>query len=311
MQQSGYYRFTPRRFARIALAVAGVSSDTICGLCSDAQARANWRELSNKLQTFSWFEHSDTSLGVAFQPGSGLPHWVDTALRLESFEAVWVLEGLGHYNAEMVMASGGSPRASLEQVSPRALVALHAGMGLSIAERFLGSGRFEIARFEKLSRDCSIDGYAEVVHEALGLVARNLYPHLVLTLAAEMPPRFAEFFWHGVGRAIYFSPANFPPVGSPGRRALLSALSEPPDAAGRLNSVAGLAWAMFLVNLRHPEVLETFLHNSGNDLPEKDSFANGINSARTVWRVLSGLQQPGDAIGELFRYHPHEQGVPQ
>jgi hypothetical protein len=58
---------------------------------------------------------------------------------------------------------------------------------------------------------------------------------------------------------------------------------EAPHTLGRLNVLAGLAWALTLVNIRYPEILETFLKHHGDLLSTSDAFANGVSSATMIW----------------------------
>src|SRR5262249_42763392 len=51
------------------------------------------------------------------------------------------------------------------------------------------------------------------------------------------------------------------------------------------NAMAGLAWALTLVNLRTPKILELFLANHRTTLVAYDAFANGVRSAAQVWHV--------------------------
>jgi hypothetical protein len=89
-------------------------------------------------------------------------------------------------------------------------------------------------------------------------------------------------FWHGVGRGIYFSPVNTLPCMSAVWPAVAQAKSAAPHELGRRNALAGLAWAVTLVNLRNPEVIEAFVKRNLAEF-EGDAFANGVNSALAVW----------------------------
>lgn len=76
---------------------------------------------------------------------------------------------------------------------------------------------------------------------------------------------------------------------------------EPAHQLGRQNAIAGLAWALTLVNIRHPEVLAAFLQHHGTEVAKDDAFANGVCSAMVVWREVS----PGDPyLDALQTYVP-------
>src|SRR6185369_8249429 len=83
-----------------------------------------------------------------------------------------------------------------------------------------------------------------------------------------------DYFWHGGGRGIYFTATNLLPDGHTGR-ALGMISAEPPHESGRRNALAGLAWAMTLVNFRHPEILAHFLNHYESRFASHDAFING------------------------------------
>jgi hypothetical protein len=74
-------------------------------------------------------------------------------------------------------------------------------------------------------------------------------------------------------------------------------LREPPHELGRRNAVAGLAWALTLVNIRHPEILVVFLKHHGSQITDSQALANGIRSAMTIWLDAS----PDDGYLEVLR----------
>ena len=89
-------------------------------------------------------------------------------------------------------------------------------------------------------------------------------------------------FWHGVGRGLYFLPAGRP---------LARALREPPHALGRANAMAGLAWAITLICLPHPGVLDRFLSRHCGRIEDADSFRHGIAAAALVWCRSAGQDE--------------------
>jgi hypothetical protein len=210
------------------------------------------------------------------------------------------MEGVGYDYAERALRQSPAPRGLLADggagaLPPGGLVSLHAGMGLAFANRLLGAvpakdrlagTRQALHQFVGLCRGNSRDGLAEAAVEALGLVTRNLYPHLLPLVdrqLAEVDPELVGYFWHGVGRALYFAPTNFVPCSCWAWRGLDQARQTAPHELGRLNAVAGLGWALTLVNVRHPEVLALFLERHGGRLTEDEAFANGVASAALIW----------------------------
>jgi hypothetical protein len=311
---------TPRGMMKVAFDVMQLSAETFKFLAPGRDDRVVWKELKNKLQAFDLFENVDTALGVSADGSVPLRKLVEKACALDAYRAVWVTEGVGHYHTEMCWERAGAPRRLLrgaDALPARSLAALHAGMGLSLASRLLktvrpGSGGPEIRgvlrRFVELCEDNSGRGYVGAAYEALGLVARNLYPHLLPVIdrqLSELDEKLSAYFWHGVGRAIYFAPTNFLPFNNSPWRAVEMSQREPAHETGRLNALAGLAWAMVLVNIREPEILEAVLRGHGGELSRSDAFSNGVSSAVMIWRDST----EGDPYLEALWRHqpePHE-----
>jgi hypothetical protein len=86
---------------------------------------------------------------------------------------------------------------------------------------------------------------------------------------------------------------------------------EAPPGGPRANALAGLAWALVLVNQRHPVVVEAFLgrhgdrleagwyDDAGNEATAQDAFASGVATACAVRELTS----PGHPVGERFLSH--------
>ena len=259
------------------------------------EAGCEWRELANKLEAFGLFQQAPLWVGVA--PGADLPleEQLQRASALGGYRSVWTTEGLGYANAESAWEAGQAPGWFLGSSRLEgAGLPLHTGAALSFAGRLLaadeGRTRQGLARWLALWEDTTRAGYAGIAVEALGLVARNLYPYLVPRLAgslAAFDAVLAEYFWHGVGRGLYFAPTHALPNSGSHGRAFEKAWREPADAAGRRNATAGLAWALALVNLRHPEILAGVLRRHV-DRGAAAAFVNGVASAVVVWHEIVG-----------------------
>lgn len=293
--------YTSRGLTRTALSITRQSAELLAAFAPRSDIRSALREFQTKIKVFDLFENVDTDLRL---PTSGLPPLVELVERTEAidpFTAVWVMEGIGHYYCETAWESTGTPCGLLtgvREMSPKSLVPLHAGMGLSLANRLLGRvGRAcrrcpassladVLQQFVLLCKNNSSEGFPGVSYEALGLVARNLHPHLVAEIDRElvqMGENLIDYFWHGVGRAIYFAPTNYLPLPGSARRVVELAQQEPPHEPGRRNALAGASWAMVLVNLREPEIIENFLVQCDGFKFDNDAFANGVSSAATIW----------------------------
>lgn len=229
-----------------------------------------WRELANKLEAFERFEEG--SGGACPGRFAGDP-----------YTALWVQEGAGYRHAESGPA-GPPPEVPIASRLP-----FHTGMGMAWAARLLGPrplpAREVVDRFAARCRDGSAPGLAEVAFETLGLVARTLRPTWIPALDEELTGEPRELFWHGVGRGLYLAPSHALPWTSV-RRALSEARRLPPDAVGLRNVLAGLGWAMTLVNVRHPEVVATMLAEIAPEAVRP--WGSGAVGALLLWNVWSG-----------------------
>lgn len=295
--------FTPRGAMKTALDLAQIMAEAPRRLMPEEQGRLAWQEFQNKLEAFSLFEHVDLVLQLSPDGHLSLAELTKRASSLGNFRSVWAVEGIGHYYAQCI-AEGNNANTPLQTARSGAwpserLAALHAGMGLAFASRVLegvaargssGELRRKLEEFFALCRNNSHQGYLGAAYEALGLVVRNVYPHLVSPVDSElagMDHRLIEYFWHGVGRAIYFAPTNFLPGNSAPWRAVEMARREPPHELGRLNALAGVVWSLALVNLRQPQILESFIKHHASHFNGNEIFENSLSSAIVIWRDSS------------------------
>jgi hypothetical protein len=291
---------TPRHVTKMIFEAMQQSAEVFAFLMPGRENRLAWQEFTNKLQAFNLFEHVDVTLHLPSEPEVPLPILVEQAHALGPYLAVWAMEGLGRYYAETSWAYQGAPRHLLTADRVRALPAsslipLHTGMGLSLADHLLGHLKAwssdadldsVLQQFISLCQHNSREGYAGAALEALGLVTRLRYPHLVRSIDGRLSaiaPDIVGYFWHGVGRGLYFLPINALPCRSSSGRAIDMAQGEAPRTFAWLNTLAGLAWAVTLVNIRHPAILETFLTRHGDVLAANDAFSTGVSAALLIW----------------------------
>jgi hypothetical protein len=195
------------------------------------------------------------------------------------------------------------------EVPATARLPLHTGTGLALAEQALAeiaagavhpaAVRAALRRHLGRCRAAALPGYELAVFEGLGFVARALRSALVPEIdraLAPLAPVWREAFWHGAGRGLYLAAGHVLPGSTP--RAIAAARREPPHAAGRANAAAGLAWALTLVNLRHPEVVARAIGGwaAGAAAAERAAIGHGVASAVGLWlagpgreRTLAGL----------------------
>ncbi len=309
----------PRNMLSGGLRLLRQSVEVLKAVNTEPDTRIAWQELQNKLEAFLLFEQVDVELKISQLNSRSLEELVERVRWHDSYRSVWLMEGLGHYYSDLHLRCGEAPSAIRSSPLPRAsLVPLHAGMGLSLAEWLLPhieQSPAALRTFIELCGSNSQPGYFGAACEALGLATRNLFPHLLgpidqaLSLASK---ELVAYFWHGAGRAIYFSPTNFLPWRSAPWKGLWSCLQEPPHAEGRSNAAAGFCWALTLVNVQQPQIIETFLKHHAKEIDENEACANGIRSALAIWAeatsCMSSLEalrrhQPAPATATLWQKH--------
>ncbi len=277
------------------------------------RGRLLWRELGNKLEVFEIFRYAEAQARAA---GRDVPlaALVERALDSLPYRRVWTLEGLGYGLAEGRAAGLAGPRGWLAADSsglPAAsLIALHCGIGMSLARRLLAAGarapaadlRRELAAYVTGCRELARPGHAPALLEVLGFIAGLQFTRRAGAVARELARLDEEAhacFWHGLGRALYFLPRHAPPWAGAPRRLLAAVTRRAPLGEGQENVLAGLAWAVTLVNLRHPQVLEEFLIGQAPWVAASPGLAHGIGSAVFVWHDCA----PHDPYLASWRRH--------
>lgn len=254
------------------------------------------QEAQNKLQAFRLFAYVDEELRFSANPLPSLDAIVRRAFDLNSHQRIFAIEGAGHFYTN---ALPGRPSGLLQDpnLPDCAMVSLHAGVGTSFAAAILSKLgddpsrpmlRDGLARFFDLCQANARTGWYENAIEPLGLSVRTLYPHLLSRVGnaiGEIDDDARRLYWHGVGRSLYFVPMNFMTYGGAHARALHTAIEEAPTVEDRRNAVAGLVWAVTLVNIPHPIVLKHMLR-AADAIRMPAAVRNGIVSALMVWRHM-------------------------
>jgi hypothetical protein len=295
---------------------------SLSSLLPDWDQRLVWREFKNKITVFDLFANVESALRLTPCLAWTLSELMERTILMDPFESVWAMEGIGHLMEERSWQAGRGPRSFLRDnasLSPRSLVPLHSGMGLSLAGRVLstldaespgGEVRAAVERFHELCHDYSVEGLAMVAFESLGLVVRTLHPHLARQISLHLSDisfDLDDYFWHGVGRGLYFLPCNAMPSSCAPWKAVDCAVREPPHETGRRNAIAGVVWALALVNLRDPAIVALFLQHHAKTA-DAAVFQNGLASALLIWRYMA----PGDSTLQSFlNYRPADQLLSQ
>jgi hypothetical protein len=352
----------PDELARLTVAAATHPFETFRYFLPTRDGVLAWGELANKSEVFGLVPLVPFLIGVPNSPPFQLLELIARSYALGAFPAVWAIEGLGKSYSDFVWNQEGSPPRNLltsgEALAapPSSLLMLHAGLGLSLAQRLLTSfdgdpSEEELRRVVReivaLDRDNSRPGDLGAAYESLGLVTRTFQPPLVARvdrILRQDEPDVVGYYWHGVGRALYFLLPGFLPCGSATWRAYEMAMTEPTDELGRDNAVAGLTWGFVLVNQRQPSIVAEMLRDHGAELSlVQDAFSNGVASGmmmrfdttpdapftqefldfrpqdaatRVLWdrmvrapgeialRVFYPILRQADRLGEMFRYQP-------
>ena len=277
---------------------------------------AVYQEFEDKLSIIQLVTQVRSRYGLDSSNAKPLTSLVDRAAGEDSFPRLWVIEGLGNYYGDHAVECSATPRGLLTEVSMDPLPSwsfpmLHAGIGMSFAKSVLKEleptspaevVRAAITSFGSLCRNSSRPGYAGAALESLGLATRTLYPSLVALLDTHIPSVDEElhgYFWHGAGRAMYFEPMNIAPqVNAPWRVvAALNEVATYPFAFN--NALAGVCWAITVVNMQKPIVMEAFLRHHGPLADRNDAFSNGVVSSM----MMRFDTTPGDRSIEPFIHY--------
>ena len=287
-------------------------------LANTANLNLAWEELRNKIEVFILVKNLPSILKLPPVDGEfiPLPQLVPRAYALSAFQSLWAVEGLGHYYADSYYAHFGNPQGLLTEskapVPDKSLLMLHAGMGLSFADRLIGDNlnpddpsapatRGVVQEFVSLCRNNARNGYLGAAIESLGLVTRDFYPELLNVVQEQLTavaPELTGYFWHGAGRALYFSREYFLPVLTTAWHGIDEEARACPD---RLSAMAGLAWALTVVNMRQPAVLQNALLSYTQDVSLAQGFANGVAST-LVMRQATTPDEP--LISTFYHYQP-------
>jgi hypothetical protein len=298
----------------MAAGIARGSADAIGSVATEEARRLLREQFSNTFDVIGYVNHVDAPDHLSADGTYPLEEMIASCYSHGDYPALWYVEGLGERYAKAYMADGKEVRDLL--TSGKAAVAdakiqtmMHAGIGIEFAKHVVANltpwstdteFRDALTLFLKLVRANSIPGYEGAALESLGLVTRTWHGQLVNQISSHLQgiDRDAfEFFWHGAGRAMYFSPMYMMPGLSPWD----AADQEPPDETARRNARAGVAWAFTIVNVRQPEIAANFLRHKKDRISGNDAYTDGVYSTL----IMAGDMVPGHQyVAEFGRYRP-------
>lgn len=278
-------------------------------------ARVARRECINKCRIMQLVQ----SLGGYVDPEGRTPleQIVERCYALGSFPALWAVEGVGKDLAEFAMkktekVEGLLTGPQLDAKWDKAQLMLHAGAGIGFARHYIAllapspsneAVREMVIKVVDLCRANSIPGYFGAAMESLGLASRFMrdpaFCRQVGEALDQYSPDSAGYFWRGAGRCLYFHPANFVPGISRPCRAIDFSKVEAPSPAVREGMLAGTTWALTVVNMDTPEVMEWAIAHCDDYDCASPGFFNGMVSSI----VMRYDTTPNDPLITRFRDH--------
>ena len=283
---------------------------------SPSATSAAFTEIKNKGGVYLLVRQNKRALEIPTPTPNPFPidTYLDRAYKRDDYAALWAVEGLGRLFGESQLEAGDTSEAinllggsEADGLADKSMLMLHAGIGLAYAQRILGDLKAQPSDEEvleatrsifELCRQNSRPSHLGATVESLGLVTRTFNPKLLSQVdraVEELEPQWRGYFWHGVGRALYFLPMNFLPCST--WEVVEMATRESVDDISRHNLYAGAGWAMTMVNLCSPQVLTDLVINPhGDKLAGNIWFQNGVASAL----VMRQNTTPGTPLIQSF-----------
>ncbi len=309
--------FKPSYIRHVASGIAQGSAAAMASLGSTKSRGLLKQQFANTFDVISYVNHVDAPNQLSADGTYPLEEMITQCYSHGDYPALWYVEGLGERYAEAYMAAGGNEIHDLlssgkaAAADPKIQTMMHAGLGITLAKHAVANltpwsthAEFKaaIAGFIAQVHQNSIPGYEGAALESLGLVTRTWNGQLVKLISSHllaMDPDAFEFFWHGAGRAMYFSPMYMLPGLSPWE----AADTEPPNEIACHNARAGVAWAFTIVNVRQPEIAANFLVHKGDQIGGNDAYTDGVYSTL----IMAGDMVPGHQYVDAFGvYQPKD-----
>lgn len=281
-------------------------------------------EMANRLEVFSLFENAGSLTGAS--PDVPLHELFAKAAGEGPYRSAWIIEGIAHLYSTWRWSGPAEPsgifsrQEVISAVPERLLTVAHVGLASVLGERVLANVALTgldgaVPRFYRLCRANAYPGYEKMCVELLGFVTAMLSPGLMLPAsrhASRLFPEAEDYFWHGTGRAAYFSAVDGMPVPGAHERTIRRIDRTRPHTAARMNATAGWAWALTLVNIRQPELVAKGLDRARKVALHPEAVTEGAGSGLRIWTEINpddGLAAPHRLLREettpvrdLFRY---------
>ncbi|MDJ0834876.1 MAG: hypothetical protein QNK37_00085 [Acidobacteriota bacterium] len=260
---------------------------------------AVFKEWRNKVTVFLLVPRASRLLGIVPSPDLDLKPALQQAEARDPFSGLWLLEGLVHDVVFSFFHQNKQPKGVLQGNLPEHMTtALHAGLGLALAQwafepcRRSDNDVLLESRLQLFLDLCRENAQAENINaslESLGVYIHVFRPFLLHRLDAVLAARtdrLRDYFWHGVGRGVYFAMQNAVPYSDRNQLAFID--RNAPDETGKQHALAGLAWTCVLVNHRHPAVIDRiWIQPHGERLSREPGFARGVACAAMMRAWIS------------------------
>lgn len=290
------------------------STDAFETVATSASRRLLREQFGNTFDVIGFVNHVDAPSELSADGTYPIDEQIEKLYARGDYPALWLIEGLGERYAKAYLAKDSALKGLLSagkgaSLPEKTQLMMHAGAGIEFAKHAVAtlnptSTAAEVddalRTFLRLCEDNCQERCLGAALESLGLVTRTWYVQLVGLIydrLALMNVAASEYFWHGAGRAMYFSPMYMLPGLSPWH----AAETEPPNDVARRNARAGVAWAFTVVNIRHPEITANFLKNRADEISGNDAFTDGVYSTL----IMAGEMVPGHRfVTGYCRYQP-------
>jgi hypothetical protein len=271
-------------------------------------------QFGNTFDVIGFVNHVDAPSELSADGTYPIDETIEKLYARGDYPALWLIEGLGERYTDAYMKDGKTIHGLLSTgkgatLPEKTQLMMHAGLGIALAKHSISgltpcSTGDEIdaalKKFLKMVKDNSQERYIGAALESLGLVTRTWYVQMVGLIydhLALVDGPASEFFWHGAGRAMYFSPMYMLPGLSPWH----AAQQEPPNETARRNARAGVAWAFTIVNVRQPAIAANFLNHRSDEIAGNDAFTDGVYSTL----IMAGEMVPCHRfVTGYCRYRP-------
>lgn len=224
--------------------------------------------------------------------------------------AIWRIEGYGYSYARAVLSNlGKNGKASVfaPNLVPGGEMPFYIGVGLYLGNRLderwksLDSAHASLSELERFVTLLNAGTQWRPILDGVGFRLALSEPRRLHALFDALPREHeaAMHLWHGAGRAAYFlTPRAL--SGMPGQWTCYTKLGKIAlNERTHSEAIRGLSFAVGLINIAEPAVLEEFVTRHARDAEDESAIAAGVGDALDLWMRLIGR----DAVLQDFSAH--------